>query len=858
MPDINNVTQVVSGYTSGKDAFVLQSDIIGKIGSDFGLTQDQTSDFLSTAFSLVRAPKDLEGILLIKPALLVLLDEIFTAASSLSTEEKDLVVRLLDAWFEYIKMAPKGTLYDDRPTIAKSPFFAFYIEVSLLLGNQINKIFYKAFCILFCKTIQRTLSYRLDEATYEHYARAFRYFFTYMPEDIKSNEIHSAGYLEDYISEAIWNYDRKKKGNHSEKLNEAADGYAKLLKRLLITKTRSTPHNHGPCEKREFLENSEGVSEVTVPAVEAADGKIKILESKDDLTEETLVIRAASMPRSCFGTEGSTEETEADDDDDMVNTDFYYSTEVNPSDKVVPNIPSLSYTLADRLHLLHYIFYWDSKYPNLYHHAIIQRGIEESWSGASKKDKAKMVHILLMTHTGIAPEFLLHAGIVNEEIEEKHFEEFLVIIKRIHDKYYIFKPAPVQYKTEHESGDIFRSVSKIVRVPLSPFISRYIDESGLNTSTHGFFFSFKMPYKSTVINLDDLRKYLKPINKKNDFALTPHSISFSFFPLYHSRYGFDTIKACYISGQHLRQFSSQLHYVHFAASELETEYRQVSSVVEANIGKNISSLISQKKMQDYDKSPLMALTETNSSAVDEELVCGYGSPFVALTGRLISYVTALKEVISGLGWKDVIKRHNLYMVYAYLCMQYNFAYRPRNQVPFGFDSFTGNRYVVINDKLSSLYREERVLPVADTLTKLAGSVRKDFTSVKSYIARKINHEILQFNPDMFFFFFSQKGQYKTFSLKNLRACLSEAGLAYPFSMRTPRHFVRTYFYEKGFCNDLADALMGHHHTSKEPLGISSSLRYDDFTAQILPALNNMLEEICMTPVAYTPEEHDIR
>lgn len=777
MSDLNSVTQVVSGYTSGKDAFVLQPDIVGKIGSDFGLPYDQTADFLSTVFSLIRAPKDLEGILLIQPALSVLLNEIFTNASSPQTEEKDLAVRLLNAWFEYIKKAPMGKLYCDRPAIAKSPFFAFYVEVSLLLGKQISNNetnFYKAFCILFCETIQRTLSYTLDEATYEHYARAFRYFFTYMPADIKSNERHSDSHLEDYISKAIWNYDKQKNKNNTENLGDAADGYVKLLKRLLITKTRSTPHHHGPREEREFLENSEGVNEITVSTIEAADGKIKILEPKDDLTEETLVITAASMPRSSFRVEGSTEETEADDDDEMVNTDFYYSTKVNPSDKVVPDIPSLSFALADRLRLMHYIFHWDSKYPNLYHHAIVQRGIEDGWSGASKKDKAKMVHILLMTHTGIAPEFLLQAGIVNEEFEEKHFEEFPIIIKKLHDRYYIFKPSPVHYKTEHESGDIFRPASRIVRVPLSPFISKYIDESGLNTSAPGFFFSFKTPYKSTVIKLDDLREYLEPINKTNDFNLTPNSIALSFFSLYHSRYGFDAIKACHISGQHLRQFSSQLHYVHFTASELETEYRQVSAIVEENISKNINLLIKQKKMQDFDKSPLMALTGTNSSDVEDNLVWGYGSPFVALTGKLISYVTALKEVISGLGWKNIITRHNLFMVYVYLCMQYNFACRPRNQVPFEFDTFATDRFVVINDKQSALYREERILPATDTLSKLAGSVRKDFTSVKSYIARKINPEILQFKPDMFFFFLSQKGQYKTFSLKEMRIYLTVA------------------------------------------------------------------------------------
>jgi hypothetical protein len=197
------------------------------------------------------------------------------------------------------------------------------------------------------------------------------------------------------------------------------------------------------------------------------------------------------------------------------------------------------------------------------------------------------------------------------------------------------------------------------------------------------------------------------------------------------------------------------------------------------------------------------------------------------------------------------------MIYTYLCMQFSFAYRPRNSIPYRFSEFARDEYEIINDKLSHIYREERILPPSDILESLAEEIRDNFKRVKMYLAKRINPAMLRFSPSEFYFFLSEKGDSEDFNLKRLKDYLSIASLPYPFVLKMPRHFVRTYFYERGTCHDMADCWLGHHHICKEPLGISSSLIYKDVASLGLDIINTMLQEIGFTPIPYAPEDNGL-
>ncbi len=216
--------------------------------------------------------------------------------------------------------------------------------------------------------------------------------------------------------------------------------------------------------------------------------------------------------------------------------------------------------------------------------------------------------------------------------------------------------------------------------------------------------------------------------------LTAHTIASSFFPLFCSRYGFDEIMACYISGRHIRMFLSRLHYIHLNAQELEKEYLIVAAKVENKIRQNISQLINMKVLPQSVESSTTVTTALRPIPPDDSSQ-SYGSPFVPTREVLFAYTKALKHKIQSLGWDDIITRHNLFVSYVYLCMQFNFAYRSRITIPYSFDNFARYKHEVIADKLSAIYREERLLPGSDLLHDLACDIRNNFSEV-TRIARE--------------------------------------------------------------------------------------------------------------------------
>ena len=845
---LNSVNSYLIAQIHAKDELVIDEKLIANAAAHFVLPRKQVEDFIVIVFTLIKAAKSLEGILICRNVLGILLDEMLTT-STLSTSDKLYATTVLDYYFNLLVEAPKERLYRAVPTVEKSPFFSYYVEVAAMIDKEPTSIkFFRSICLIFSDAIRRKSGEKLENDTNISYGRAFRYFIKYKPDTDGFAKSYIVANLEDLILEAIWNYDKAKNGNESDELNDTADRYAEMLKNVLLAKKRSRAHPRSPSDN---WDNEEGYNIIEKPTLELADGEAKILDKKDNWMPEKFVMVGAGTPRSSLVLGGMPDE-EPEDDDEVVSGDFYYPPDVDPTDKTVPTPPHLKRNVEDRLHMEYYDSPFDSKYPSLYHHSIVLRSIQDDWTKTTIKRKAIMLHILLMTHTGIAPSQLFRMRFITGALDDKCLKEFPVMLKKTGGIYYIFKPAPVSYKTEHPSGETFLPTIKIVRFPLSCEIAWYIDNSGLNTKMDGLFFSSKNPYTSTNIRLDDVSHFLDPLNKKHGFNLTPSNISRSFFSMYHARYGLDAIKACYIAGKHYRQLSAQLHYVYLRSDELENEYRQISAIVESNIKRNISQLIALKKMPPYEQTSSIPSPDVNNGDLAENPTCGYGTPFVALTGKLISYVGALKEKITTLGWDEMIERHNLFMIYAYLCMQFSFAHRPRNQVSFEFDNFLEHNYVVINDKQSSLYREERILPATNTLLKIVKDVRNDFNRVRRHIAVK-KPAILQLRPQFFFFFISANGNQKEFSLEQLRSFLTDAALSYPFNMKTPRHYVRTYLYKNGFCNDLADAFVGHHHVTKEPIGTSSSLIYEEFVSHITPAINNMLGKIGLTPIPYMPD-----
>ncbi len=249
------------------------------------------------------------------------------------------------------------------------------------------------------------------------------------------------------------------------------------------------------------------------------------------------------------------------------------------------------------------------------------------------------------------------------------------------------------------------------------------------------------------------------------------------------------------------------------------------------------------------------MKEFNVRDLIQNAPVAYGSPFVPTREELKTYMQPLTDAIVRQPWKRIIMRHNLHICLCFLATQFNFAHRPRNSMEYPFDLFcAGNdeavKYEIINDKLSKIYREERILPVSRPLSVMTQNVREGFPEVKKYIHRKLNSSLLRYVPETFFFFIDKTGKPVPFSLERFLACLEEASLKYPYDLRMPRHYVRTYFFKKRVSHDLANLWLGHHHVAKEALGISSTVLYRDVVKIGLPIVEEMMKEIGLEPVRY--------
>jgi hypothetical protein len=579
--------------------------------------------------------------------------------------------------------------------------------------------------------------------------------------------------------------------------------------------------------------------------LETLDGDFKALDKNEYLIPDEIII--ASDVISPEGEDGGC-------DDENVFEDQYYNPDCNTGEKVLPIIPRLYPSWTDMLTLRYFRFFFDSRYPNLYHLSIVLAETELLQVGQferpAKVSAIKVLNLLLI-FVGIAPELLMSLGVV-DEAEEVNFRRYPLILKKIANRYCILKPGPVTYASEHTDKDVYRHASGIIRIPLPGIVSDAIGDSLLNKDHPGYFFSSDERYTRTIINRDDVADFLEWINGKYNMHLTAHKIASSFFPLFCSRYGFDEIMACYISGRHIRMFLSRLHYVHLNAQELEKEYLRVAAKVEESIRQNILQLINMKVLPQSFESSTTVTTGLPPIPPDDSSQ-SYGSPFVPTKEVLFAYTNSLKHKIQSLGWDDITTRHNLFVSYVYLCMQFNFAYRSRIKIPYTFDNFARYEREVIADKLSALYREERLLPVSDVLHDLACDIRNNFSEVTVHMAEKSHRKIEILLEDLFFFFLSDNG-IEEFTLIKSRNYLSDAGLPYPFDKGMPRHYVRTYFYEKGICNDFADAWIGHHHTGREALGVSSALVYGEMSGPGRETITSMLSELGFTAIAYLPED----
>jgi len=873
--DIKKIVDKLKKLVTVEQAYDHDEDYLSALTKEFYAEGDEIKTLLDMVLSLIHPPEDLRGILQGKKALLMLLQQL-CLHENMGKAEQGFITDLLSKWFAFIEKSP-DLKYGKKVNMTQHPVFIFYVYASGYMDKKSSQMGYKKneasplfrfYCLRFLQGIKKVMSSSLVDGTECDYLRGFRYFFFYADEEKKYDEEllgkkhEDDNFLLELIKGAIINYDNIVWGNKTDKLGNAAIGYKKKLIRILIENKDIHSHAHdSPVKTPQYpYIRKLGLTQARINGNETD-------SDYDGYEFPPVYVTAASIPMRKLIHERM-EDDELMDPDELIHLDLFHNPDQDANEKAVPRPPSLKYRWVDKINLRSHKFFWEKKYYKLHHYSLIYSYIAESWSKFSDKEKNTIIFVLIVIHTGIEPRLLFSLWNITDLKNGLNFEKRHIYISRSNGRYILYKPPLVLLKSKIEGNDLCRKVSESVMVPLPNVIGKLMDETPVNKENDGFFFSHEAPYKKTSINLDAVASFLKQISNKTVLPITISSLALSFFSTYSSRYGLDPILACYISGQDYRLYGSDLHYIHIQAQHLEKKYLSVSETVHKEILRNIEKekmatkgvarkyLAPEVEKKFISGSP-RAESDNLIASYDNSPDFGYGSRFIPLKENLVSYVTSLKEAIEKKKWNEVIVRHNLYISYCFLSMQFCMAYRPRNEIPYAFSEFCKDGHVVINDKLSHAYREDRYLSAASALNILAGNMRQGFDGIRRYVARKINPQMLKFEPELFFFFLAEDGSPIEFSLKRMLGFLAAAGLPYPFDLKMPRHYMRTYLYEHGVSHEIANAFMGHHHVAKEPLGITSALCYEEFLKMLSSVIEEAVSEIGLLPVSYLPEGNDI-
>jgi len=229
---------------------------------------------------------------------------------------------------------------------------------------------------------------------------------------------------------------------------------------------------------------------------------------------------------------------------------------------------------------------------------------------------------------------------------------------------------------------------------------------------------------------------------------------------------------------------------------------------------------------------------------------GYGSSIICPPDVIRKIVlTIIKNILQR---NNLIARHNLFVVYTYLCAEFSLGLRPRNRPALLICYET--RTAVISDKQSVKYFEQRVLPLPKILFSLMLELKNGFESLKFNIARSLCPSAILYKWITPFFFIDEKsGSVEDFTIKKMAQIFMDMGISLDLPPNFPRHFARNYLYHEGIANDIIDAWFGHQHAGREMTNITSAAIPDRAMKECLIKIEMFLEKTGFEELKYLPQ-----
>lgn len=806
------------------------------------ITEEKVKEGILFFLRLPATPENCRGILLIEPCLRYLVVNAFKEAE-IAQNMSDEIISIAEAWFLSVKkLSNKERIYSQKPDIQDSPIFRFHLDSLRLAraGNEPMPSLYQAYGYFFHKQLRINRRYEIEDKTHEDYARTARYFFEYMPPEIKARTDHPEKIPREYVSLFVDQFKSKPPKKHGGNISELVEAYKFRLSRLIAgVPLQAKPHGEA---RRVFLTDPpDGVVEILekdgrLPGIHRYVITEEVIDKEPDMDEEEI----------------ESEIFEAEHEFDVY--------DIPEEEHTVPKKPSLSRGWQDLINLRSFIFYFDSNCLNLFHYAILHLKLMENWYKSSFEN-AIILYLLILSHTGID-----RARLLNLVFFQSQAGEDAIFLENINGRYFIVQKSIINFKRKIDHPACLKHSTEI-HIPFPDMINAMIGPM----RGYGPFVFSGVSERGDVrqISLEDVEKYLnKKINRafpEFELKISADKIERSFFNLYQDRFGLDPHICVLISGQDpYRLYQTQLHYIHIEHERLSLEYLDAFHRVNQQIKENLDELKKRgflgiekgkgKKNRPQAIPKIFTNEEENqgndSATYDEGF--GYGSPIICSKEYVAGLVGRLKEAIRA--EKNVIKRHNLYVVYTYLCLQFSACLRPRSNPQILRQHYNeASGMIVISDKQSKKYFEERFIPLPKVLKRLFENLTRDFESLILYLAKYHSPSIIGAKEDRIFFLLNESnGGIIDFKLKEMRRILMDIGIDYSLPPNWPRHFSRNNFYRIGIANDLAEYWMGHQHCAKEVLNVASSVFLDILINTGLPVIEKLLEELGFEVMDYMP------
>ena len=777
---------------------------------------------------LVNTPVDLEGSLRVKPSITYLVNSIFDELS-ISDQDSDRIAveAIVEKWFDVLTNAPKEMikLYKHKPLHERAPILTYHTEsFESCKAAHPNYPLYRAYAYELHKRIRFNDRLGLDDDNHESYIRSARYFFVHTTMISKTRNNFPAFIPIAVISDF-------KKGYKDYRLGHRPSGKAIETAEAHVDRIHDLWHRRVVNPRPRFRKGvSQGSDELTLPKGSKVDPPIPEFKSDgytiDDEHEEE--------------DEWSGAEYNPDEDWNFTSIPAEETQETTEED---PEI--LNKYLIDHFHTRNFHMYWDKIHLGLFHYSMLYQGMQDILEKDPKAlHRLLVVYFYLLIHTGINSKRLLDLrGSSEDPISESEAELIM-----IDDRYYLLNPTLIKLKTAPKPG-LCLSTSKKTYIPVPAQIAALFPPDIIENK---YVFSYLDGDKVKRLNSDAIFEFLADVN--NSFKLynpkiTLPKIISSFQTLYQHRYGLDPIIACHISGKdHQRLYKTQMHYIHVPHETLAKAYLHTFNTVNLSIRQNLTQCIRSKLIQTDSKTAPQVVNE-KLNVIQDDHTEGYGSPFIPLKGYINNLLGTLQTNINN--EQDLINRHNLYTIYTYLGLQFATALRPRKNpdVPINrFNSRAGT--ILINDKVSEIYREERLVPLPPVILYVITELITGIKKMQEYIQRNLILSDQSDKAQNMFFFIDKSGRFIPFTVKGMLSRLAAIGVDYNLPPNMPRHYLRTYLYYLDISNDVADIWMGHQHLGRETMSIISSTVFADAVKICLPRIEKMMKHIGFFNIAY--------